>query len=233
MRDGEPKALRREGQPGDGRRRLERARLALAGEHMRGLAGRPGDRAVGPERDLIDPAFLVVGGEDLRARRLASVATSLPSSPPVTMRSPSDALARMPPAWMATRSSRRRAAQTAAPPRPARRPACRRRNARRRSAPPAAIGRTRSASEGMGVVVSVIASFSVIPGSGEARIRVRCILPQRSLGLRVAAHARGNDEIADSRHAALKPLADFFFRQIAADEDDRGFRVSRRRFQAR
>ena len=67
------------------------AQLAFAGAHMRDLAGRPGDRAIGAERDLIDPALLVVGGEHLDARRRASVAINLPSSPPVTMRVPSPA----------------------------------------------------------------------------------------------------------------------------------------------
>ena len=63
MRDREAKALRRKGQAGHRRRRLEVALFALACDDMRDFARRPGDRAVRPERDLIDPALLVVGGE--------------------------------------------------------------------------------------------------------------------------------------------------------------------------
>ena len=103
--DGEPQPLGREGKPADGRGHVERARLALAGLHEGRLAGRPGDRAVRTERDVIDPAALGVGRDELGSRRSASVANTLPSSPPVTMRAPSLAAARMPPAWTATRRS--------------------------------------------------------------------------------------------------------------------------------
>src|SRR5665213_239621 len=71
MRDGEAKAFRRKTQTRDGRRGLETAYFTLfrapSCKYLRGLAGRPGDGAVGPERDLIDPTFLVVGGEDFRS----------------------------------------------------------------------------------------------------------------------------------------------------------------------
>ena len=61
--DRKPEAFRQEGQAADGRRRLEFARLL--GLHERGLAGRPGDGALGPKRDMIDPAMLRVSGDDL------------------------------------------------------------------------------------------------------------------------------------------------------------------------
>jgi hypothetical protein len=63
MRDGETKTFRCKRESCDGRRRIELALLALLGEHMRDFAGRPGGRAVRPERELVDPAFLVVAGE--------------------------------------------------------------------------------------------------------------------------------------------------------------------------
>ena len=44
MRDREPKALRREGEPARGRRQFERLRFALAVGDLRELAGRPRDR---------------------------------------------------------------------------------------------------------------------------------------------------------------------------------------------
>ncbi len=69
MRDGEAETFGQEGQPADGRRRLELPRLLAfvfsAGLHERSLAGRPGDRAVRPERDLVDPSALRIGGERL------------------------------------------------------------------------------------------------------------------------------------------------------------------------
>src|SRR5690349_6678054 len=48
MRDSEPEAFRRKSQTCDGRGRLVVASLALLGEHVRGLTGRPGHRALWP-----------------------------------------------------------------------------------------------------------------------------------------------------------------------------------------
>src|SRR3569832_1456607 len=61
MRDRETEALRREGETRDCRWRFERARLTLAGNDARDLAGRPCDSAVGAQRYLVDPALPVVG----------------------------------------------------------------------------------------------------------------------------------------------------------------------------
>ena len=58
MRDRDAEALRREGEPADARDGVERSQLALPGLHECGLAGRPGDGIVGPERDLVDPSLL-------------------------------------------------------------------------------------------------------------------------------------------------------------------------------
>ena len=69
VRDREPEALRREGEPADGRGRRRALLLALAGAHEGVLAGRPGDRAGGPDRDVIDPAALGVGGDERCSRR--------------------------------------------------------------------------------------------------------------------------------------------------------------------
>src|SRR6516162_4068555 len=66
---GEPHPLRRKGEPADGGRYFEASRLALARKHEGLPAGRPCD--IGgwanrrPERDMIDPAPLGVGGDDL------------------------------------------------------------------------------------------------------------------------------------------------------------------------
>ena len=72
--------------------------LALGGLDEGGLADRPGDRAVRPGGDVVDPAPLGIGGDGPRLSPVAHRSQpTLPSSPPVTMRSPSPALARMPP----------------------------------------------------------------------------------------------------------------------------------------
>ena len=97
--DGEPHALRRERQPADGGGHLERARLALAG-HARRPACRPTRRPRRPGRRRHGRS----SGAWRRSRSVslspfASVANTLPSSPPVTTRVPSLAAARMPPPW--------------------------------------------------------------------------------------------------------------------------------------
>ena len=61
MADGDAKALGGKCQPADARGGLELANLALAGAHESLLTGRPCHGAVGPERDMIDPALLRVG----------------------------------------------------------------------------------------------------------------------------------------------------------------------------
>ena len=94
MRDREPKALRQKGEPADGRRRIDLAQLLRLDESS--LPRRPGDGAVGPQRDMIDPATFRVGRECLAVASDIE-ATTLPSSPPETMRSPSVALERMAP----------------------------------------------------------------------------------------------------------------------------------------
>ena len=60
----EPQALRRECKRADARRRLERLVLALVPAHERGLAGGPCNRAVGMDRDVVDPAAFCVGHEN-------------------------------------------------------------------------------------------------------------------------------------------------------------------------
>src|SRR6202011_2784709 len=58
--DGETHALGREGKPTDRRGYFDAARLAGAGAREGVLAGRPGNRTVRAERDVIDPAALRV-----------------------------------------------------------------------------------------------------------------------------------------------------------------------------
>jgi hypothetical protein len=65
VRDGDAKAFREEGKARHRRRQIEAAQLAFAGADMRGLAGRPGDGAIRTDRDLIDPALPVIGGQNL------------------------------------------------------------------------------------------------------------------------------------------------------------------------
>ncbi len=63
MRDREPHAFRRERKPADRRRRIEEFLLALAAADKGGLAGRPRHRAIGMQRDIVDPASFCVGRE--------------------------------------------------------------------------------------------------------------------------------------------------------------------------
>ena len=69
--NGEAKSLRQKGEPADGRRRLEFAQLF--GLHERRLASRPGNSAVRPDGDVIDPAMFRIGRQlarfTLRVRR--------------------------------------------------------------------------------------------------------------------------------------------------------------------
>ena len=59
VRDGEPETFRQEGEPAHRRRRLEGAKLLRLYEGR--FTGRPGDSAIGTNRDMIDPAVLRVG----------------------------------------------------------------------------------------------------------------------------------------------------------------------------
>ena len=63
MGDRHAQALWRKREPADGRRRIEGFLLALAAADKRGLAGRPRHRAIGMQRDIVDPAPLCIGRE--------------------------------------------------------------------------------------------------------------------------------------------------------------------------
>ncbi len=63
MCDGDAQSLRRESEPADGRRHVEGFHFALAALDKRGLAGGPRHRAIGMQRDIVDPAPFGVGGE--------------------------------------------------------------------------------------------------------------------------------------------------------------------------
>ena len=158
-----------------------------------------------------------------------SVAITWPSSPPVTMRLPSAALDKNAAGMDGDALLGALAAQTAAPPRRARTPALARGSARRRPCAPASTARTRSASEGMGVWMS--ASCALSPPSSRRRARHarvierwggRCLRPACDHSSR---RGRSNSSVSGKclRRAGLKALADFVFRQIAADEDDAAF----------
>src|SRR5271157_1636934 len=61
MGDGEPETLRQKSEAGNGGGRYEFAERF--GLHEGRLAGGPGDEPVGPDRDVVDPAMLWIGGE--------------------------------------------------------------------------------------------------------------------------------------------------------------------------
>ena len=61
MRDRKPQAFWRERQPADGRWYLEGFILGVAAADERCLADRPRQRAIGMQRDIIDPAPLRIG----------------------------------------------------------------------------------------------------------------------------------------------------------------------------
>jgi hypothetical protein len=63
--DCKPQSLGGESKTADGRRNLDGFRLALAGHHIGRLARRPRQRAVRPGGDMIDPAVLGIGGDEL------------------------------------------------------------------------------------------------------------------------------------------------------------------------
>src|SRR5205823_1040713 len=61
MRDRKTQTFRRECKPTDGRGRVERFLLSLAAADKGGLAGRPCDRPIGMQGDIVDPAPFWVG----------------------------------------------------------------------------------------------------------------------------------------------------------------------------
>ena len=103
--DREPHALRREGEPADGGLHLD----ATSARPCR-PARRPACRPTTPPRRRARWRHDRSSGAWRRSRRarlspLASVANTLPSSPPVMTVTPSLAADRMPPPWMASRFS--------------------------------------------------------------------------------------------------------------------------------
>src|SRR5215813_3736042 len=175
----------------------------------------------------------------------ASVATTLPSSPPVTMRSASAAVARMAPPWTGTlRGSPARGANTSAPSPSTKIAVCPRKCAAT-TGTPALTGRVRSTTEGILARVSVILAAShSCPGRVQrALLRERnenrdpaqesrsaisigtrthrvALGPGSSLALRTRLAGTGE---APSRHAAGEAFPDLLLGQLAADEDDAAF----------
>src|SRR5262245_13366497 len=159
----------------------------------------------------------------------ASVATTLPSSPPVTMRSASAAAARMAPPWTGTlRGSPARGANTSVPSPSTKTAVCPRKCAATTGAP-ALTGRVRSTTEG--VLARVALMFSVSsPGSAGrsstlrppgARLRAsQC--PTWDAGCPACA-GHDSTDAPPSRHAAGEAFPDLLLGQLAADEDDAAF----------
>src|SRR5215471_17712820 len=136
----------------------------------------------------------------------ASVATTLPSSPPVTMRSASAAEARTAPPWTGTlRGSPARGANTSAPSPSTKAAVCPRKCAATTGAP-VLTGRVRSTTDG------VLARLSVM----------RLLRPHRE---ERACKVRGLRKLkaAPSRRATGKAFPDLVHGQLAADEDDAAF----------
>src|SRR5262245_61916056 len=136
----------------------------------------------------------------------ASVATTLPSSPPVTMRSASAAEARTAPPWTGTlRGSPARGANTSAPSPSTKAAVCPRKCAATTGAP-VLTGRVRSTTDG------VLARLSVM----------RLLRPHRE---ERACKVRGLRKLkaAPSRRAAGEAFPDLVLGQLAADEDDAAF----------
>src|SRR6516164_4211156 len=136
----------------------------------------------------------------------ASVATTLPSSPPVTMRSASAAEARTAPSCTETRrASPTRGANTSAPS-PSTKAAVSLRKCAPTTGAPVLTGRVRSTADG------VLARLSVM-------ILLR---PHREEGARKVRGLR-KPKAAPSRRAAGKAFPDLVHGQLAADEDDAAF----------
>ena len=164
MRDGEANTFRGERQSADGRWHLEHALGTLAAARKRLLARRPRDRAVRADRHMVDPAALAVGGHH-RAVALASVDTTLPSSPPVTMRPASAVEHRMaPPCTAAVRTSPVFGTNSSASS-PSTNTAVWPRKCAATTGASALSGRVRSTTEGISLLVSVTAQS---PLSGDA-----------------------------------------------------------------
>src|SRR5262245_10217988 len=64
MRDRKTESFRQKAKSGNGRGRLKRAQLTFLRADICSFAGRPGNGVVWAHRDVVDPAFLLVGGED-------------------------------------------------------------------------------------------------------------------------------------------------------------------------
>ena len=85
-----------------------------------------------------------------------SVATTLPSSPPVMMRSPSEAAARIAPPWIGTRRSAPSLPTKSSASSPSTKTAASPRKCAATTGAPAVTGRVRSTTEGVSVRVSVM-----------------------------------------------------------------------------
>src|SRR5262245_60560655 len=159
----------------------------------------------------------------------ASVATTLPSSPPVTMRSASAAVARMAPPWTGTlRGSPARGANTSAPSPSTKTAVCPRKCAATTGAP-AVTGRVPSPTGGVLARVSPMFSVSSPGLAGRsstlrqpgARLRAsQC--PSWDTGCPACA-GHDSTNAPPSRHAAGKAFPDLLLGQLAADEDDAAF----------
>src|SRR5262245_50879977 len=127
----------------------------------------------------------------------ASVATTLPSSPPVTTRAPSAAVARIAPPWTGTlRGSPARGANTSAPSPSTKTAVCPRKCAATTGAP-ALTGRLRSTTEGILARVSLTLLLRPHPEEGACKVGdVRCVAP--------VSKDEGGLMLRDGGHRALK-----------------------------
>src|SRR5579863_7967458 len=109
----------------------------------------------------------------MRVSPLRVVSTTLPSSPPETMRLPSAAVARIAPSWTVTRRGSPSGATNNIASSPSTNTAVRLRKCVATMAPPAATGRVRSTTEAISPRVSVILrqSWPASGYSGHARLK--------------------------------------------------------------
>src|SRR5215469_15321290 len=174
-----------------------RTQVSLPADHASAPAGPTATWSI--QRCLASAARVVVCPS-------ASVATTLPSSPPVTMRAASAAEARMAPSCTGTlRGSPPRGTNTSAPS-PSTKAAVSLRKCAATTGAPVLTGRVRSTTDG------VLARLSVM----------RLLRPHRE---ERACKVRGLRKLkaAPSRRATRKAFPDLVHGQLAADEDDAAF----------
>src|SRR5712691_52045 len=148
----------------------------------------------------------------------ASAATTLPSSPPVTTRAPSPAMARMPPSCTATRRAVPSAATSSSASSPSASAATSPMKWTPTTGAPAAIGRVRSTTDG-GSRASLIPIWSHFLRKTGTHFSGKCSEPLRRAGFKTFADAILGQVAADEHDPALALLAGLPRALVVAVED--------------